>query len=156
MFDELNRGSSGSSRDGRDGHKRDGQTPAPNRRDRDQEVRPVVEREVPLGHHEGRVLAPALHAWLDGELPEAAVRGGGTARDVEFWNNVSAQMERARRMRTPEHIEAQIMAALPHHAPQLITPWYQREFVITPFAAVAVTTAIITLTVAATVVLLAP
>jgi hypothetical protein len=152
MFDELNPGP-GSPRDGRDGQK-DG--PARGRRDRDQEVRPVVEREVPLGQHEDRVLAPAVHAWLDGELPEAAVRKGNTARDVEFWRNVTQQMERARHMRTPEHVEAQIMAALPHHPPQLITPWYEREFVITPFAALAVTTAIVTLTVAATVILVAP
>lgn len=153
MFDELNPGSPGSPRDGRDGHK-DG--PARIRRDRDQEVRHVVEREVPLGQHEDRVLAPAVHAWLDGELPEAAVRKGNTARDVEFWRSISDQMDVARRMRTPEHIEAQIMAALPHHPPQLITPWFQREFVITPFAALAVTTAIVTLTVAATVVLVLP
>jgi hypothetical protein len=150
MLDDLN---PGSGRDQRDGHK-DG--PARNRRDRDQEVRPVVEREVPLGHHEDRVLAPAIHAWLDGELPEAAVRKGNTARDAEFWRTISDQMERARRMHTPDHVEAQIMAALPHHPPALITPWYQREFVITPFAAVAVTAAIITLTVAATVIFIAP
>jgi hypothetical protein len=150
MLDDLN---PGSSRDQRDGHK-DG--PARSRRDRDQEVRHVVEREVPLGHHEDRVLAPAIHAWLDGELPEAAVRKGNTARDVEFWRTISDQMERARRMHTPEHVEAQIMSALPHHPPALITPWYQREFVITPFAAVAVTAAIITLTVAATVIFIAP
>ena len=154
MFDELSSGS-GSSRDGRDG--RDGhRDSSARRRERDQEVRPVVEREVPLGQHKDRVLASAVHAWLDGELPEAAVRNGDTARDVEFWQTVSAQMERARRLRTPEHIEAQIMAALPHHRPQLISRWYQREFVITPFAALAVTMAIITLTIAATVVVMAP
>ena len=153
MFDELNPGSPGPQRDGRDAQK-DG--PARIRRDRDQEVRPVVEREVPLGQHEDRVLAPTVHAWLDGELPEAAVRKGNSARDVEFWRNISDQMDLARRMRTPEHIEAQIMAALPHHPPQVITPWYQREFVITPFAALAVTTAVVTVTVAATAVILLP
>jgi hypothetical protein len=153
MFDELNPGSSGSPRGGRDGQK-DG--PARARRDRDQEVRPIVEREMPLGQHEDRVLAPAVHAWLDGELPEAAVRQGNTARDVEFWRTISGQMDRARRTRTPEHVEAQIMAALPHHAPQVITPWHQREFVITPFAALAVTTAIVALSVAATAVVLLP
>lgn len=153
MFDELNPGSTGSPRDGREGQQ---EGPARIRRDRDQEVRPVVEREVPLGQHEDRVLAPAVHAWLDGELPEAAVRKGNTARDVEFWRTISAQMDLARRMRTPDHIEAQIMAALPHHPPQLITPWYQREFVITPFAALAVTTAIVTVTAAATVVIALP
>jgi hypothetical protein len=65
-------------------------------------------------------------------------------------------MERARRMRTPQHVEAQIMAALPHHPPAVITPWWRREFVITPLAAVSVAAAIITLAVAATVAFLSP
>lgn len=151
MLDDLN---SGSARDGRDGHK-DKDGAAKQRRDRDQEVRSVVEREVPLGQQSDRVLAASVHSWLDGELPEAAVRKGATARDVDFWRNITDHMDRARRMRTPEHVEVQIMAALPHHAPQVITPWWEREFVITPFAAVAVAAAIIALTVAATVLLVA-
>lgn len=150
MLDDLN---TGSSRDGREGHK-DGVVR--NRRDRDREVRSVVEREVPLGQQSDHSLSPAVHSWLDGELPEAAVRKGDTAHDVEFWRNVNSQMDRARRMRTPVHVEAQIMASLPHHAPQLITPWYQREFVIKPSAAVAVAIALIAITAAATVAFLAP
>ena len=142
MHDNLN---PGSPRDGRDGHK--GSAP---KNQRDHEVRPVVEREVPLGQQADRVLASTVHAWLDGELPEAAVRKGETARDVEFWRSVNDQMERARRLRTPEHVEAQIMSALPHHAPAMITPWWRREFVITPMTAVSVAAALITLTVLAT------
>jgi len=148
MHDNLN---PGSPRDGRDGHK--GSAP---KNQRDHEVRPVVEREVPLGQQADRVLASTVHAWLDGELPEAAVRKGETARDVEFWRNVNDQMERARRLRTPEHVEAQIMGALPHHAPAVITPWWRREFVITPMTAVSIAAALITLAVAATVALVAP
>src|SRR5687767_5772416 len=150
MLDDLN---TGSSRDGRESHK---DAHVRHRRDRDQEVRSVVEREVPLGQQSDHSLSAAVHSWLDGELPEAAVRKGDTARDVEFWRGVSDQMDRARRLRTPEHVEAQIMAALPHHAPQLITPWYRREFVITPFAAVTTTAAIVTLAVAATVAIVSP
>jgi hypothetical protein len=149
MLDDLNPGSHRN----RDGHK-DG--PAKPRRDRDQEVRSVVEREVPLGQQTERVLSPTVHSWLDGELPEAAVRKGDTARDVEFWRTISDQMDRARRVRTPEHVEAQIMAALPHHAPALITPWWQREFVITPYAAVLAAGAIVAVTAALTVAFLAP
>jgi hypothetical protein len=150
MRDDLN---SGSHRAQRDGHK---DAPQRARKAKDQEVRSVVEREVPVGRPDDRVLSAAVHSWLDGELPEAAVRKGDTARDVEFWRGVSDQMDRARRLRTPEHVEAQIMAALPHHAPQLITPWYRREFVITPFAAVTTTAAIVTLAVAATVAIISP
>jgi hypothetical protein len=152
MLDDLNPGSPGS-RPAREGHK---DAPQRVRKSREQEVRSIVDREVPLGQHKDRVLSPAVHSWLDGELPEAAVRSGDTARDVEFWRNVSEQMDRARRLRTPEHVEAQIMAAIPHHAPQLITPWWQREFVITPFAAVTVAAVIIALTIALTVAFLAP
>ena len=148
MHDNLN---PGSPRDGREGHK--GSAP---KNQRDHEVRPVVEREVPLGQQADRVLASTVHAWLDGELPEAAVRKGETARDVEFWRNVNDQMERARRLRTPEHVEAQIMAALPHHVPAVITPWWRREFVITPMTAVSVAAALITLAVVATVAFIVP
>ncbi|HJQ21654.1 MAG TPA: hypothetical protein VJ867_15000 [Gemmatimonadaceae bacterium] len=145
MLDNLN---PSSPRDGRDGHKS-----AP--RARDHEVRPVVEREVPLGQQADRALASSVHAWLDGELPEAAVRKGDTMRDVEFWKSLNDQMDRTRRMRTPEYVEAQIMSALPHHAPSLITPWYRREFVVTPVAAVSIGAALVTVAIAATVLFMA-
>lgn len=150
MLEDLN---SGAGRDSRDGHK---DAPARKRRVRDQEVRSVVEREVPLGQQSDRALSPAVHEWLDGELPEAAVRKGNTAHDVEFWRGLNAHMERTRRLRTPEHVEAQIMAALPHHVPALITPWWRREFVVTPIAAASVAAALVTLSIAMTVALLAP
>jgi hypothetical protein len=101
---------------------------------RPERERPLADREVPLGHQEqdARVLAPAVHAWLDGELPEASVRKGDTARDVEFWKNINVEVDRRRRMHTPTYLEARIMEALPQTAPQVITPWWRREFVITP------------------------
>lgn len=101
--------------------------------------RPLADREVPLTHPEqdGRVLAPAVHAWLDGDMPEASLRKGETAHDVEFWKNISVEVERRRRTRTPAYLEAQIMESLPQTAPQLITPWWRREFVITPSKAAA-------------------
>ncbi len=148
MHDNLN---PGSPRDGRDGHKARAERP------RDNEIRPVVEREVPLGQQAEYSLASSVHAWLDGELPEAAVRKGETSGDVEFWRNLSSQMELRRRTRTPAHIEAQIMAALPHHAPAaVITPWFRREFVISPVAAVSTTAAIVAITALVTAVLIAP
>ena len=86
---------------------------------RPEKERPLADREVPLGHQEqdARVLAPAVHAWLDGELPEASVRKGDTARDVEFWKNINVEVERRRRMQTPVYLEARIMEALPQTAP---------------------------------------
>jgi len=120
---------------------------------RPKQERPLADREVPLGQQgpETRVLAPAVHAWLDGELPEATVRKGDTARDVEFWKQVNTEAERRRRLRTPTYLEAQIMEALPQTVPQVITPWWRREFVVTPSAAVATAAAIVVLSAAVTV-----
>jgi len=115
---------------------------APRRSERE---RPLADREVPLGHqeHDARVLSPAVHAWLDGELPEASVRKGETSRDVEFWKQLNVEVDRRRRMRTPTYLEAQIMEALPQTAPAVITPWYRREFVLTPAFALGTATVLV-------------
>ncbi|MEP6492631.1 MAG: hypothetical protein ABJF01_08140 [bacterium] len=119
---------------------------------RSETPRPVADREVPLGHQEpdARVLAPALHAWLDGELPEASVRKGSTSRDVEFWKNIGVEVDSRRHMRTPTYLEARIMDALPQTVPQVITPWWRREFVVTPYAAVGAVVAIVVVAAAVT------
>src|ERR1041385_874437 len=119
--------------------------------------RPLSDREVPLGHQEqdARVLSPAVHALLDGELPEASVRKGDTARDVEFWKQINVDVERRRRMHTPQYLEARIMEALPQTAPQVITPWWRREFVLTPAMAVGAAAALVVVAAAATAVVVA-
>lgn len=110
----------------------------------DAPTRAPAEREVPLGSQADRPLAAPVHAWLDGELPEAAVRKSEATKDVEFWRGLDAEMARVRRMRTPQHVEAQIMASLPTHAPAAtITPWYRREFVVTPSTALLVGAALV-------------
>ena len=106
-----------------------------------QEHRPLTDREVPIKQDLGaetRVLAPAVHAWLDGELPEASVRRGETAKDVEFWRMIGAEAEKRRNSRMPLDLESRIMDALPHTLPVEITPWFRREFVVTPGQAVAI------------------
>ena len=130
MIDDL-RSDDGLS--GFDGHYHD------RARKRPEKERPLADREVPLGHQEqdARVLAPAVHAWLDGELPEASVRKGDTSRDVEFWKQINVEVERRRRMHTPAYVETRIMQALQQTAPVVITPWYRREFVVTPKFALA-------------------
>jgi hypothetical protein len=113
--------------------------------------RPLTDREVPLAHPDtGRVLSPAVHAWLDGELPEAAVKRGDTERDVEFWKRLAQVVETRRHVTTPIHAQQRIMDALPHTVPQLITPWYRREFVITPAAVLGAAGALVALTAAIT------
>jgi hypothetical protein len=126
------------------------------RRERPSEIeRPLADREVPLSQPEmGRVLSPAVHAWLDGELPEAAVRRGETQRDVEFWKRIAVATESQRHLRTPVHVQQRIMDALPHNPPQLITPWWRREFVMTPAAAVGAAAGLIALTAALTALLI--
>src|SRR5215212_9440103 len=124
---------------------------------RSEKERPLSDREVPLGHQEQdvRVLAPAVHAWLDGELPEASVRKGDTARDVEFWKQINVEVDQRRRMRTPVYVETRIMDALPQTVPQVITPWWRREFVITPSMAVGTAAALVVGAAAVTAVLFA-
>lgn len=136
MIDDL-RSDDGLS--GFDGHYHD------RARKRSEKERPLADREVPLGHQEqdARVLAPAVHAWLDGELPEASVRKGDTARDVEFWKQINVEVDRRRRMQTPAYIETRIMQAIPQTAPVVITPWYRREFVVTPKFALATAAALV-------------
>jgi hypothetical protein len=102
------------------------------RRPRDEQV---SDREVPIRH---RRTPAAVHAWLDGDLPEAAVRRGDMAKDVEFWEKLNEEADQRRRMRTPAHVYQQIMDALPQNTPTVITPWWRRPFALTPAAAVAV------------------
>jgi hypothetical protein len=136
MFDDIRPD------DGLDGRRK--------REKRSELERPLADREVPLVQPDsGRVLSPAIHAWLDGELPEAAVRRG-SERDVEFWKRMAQVTDTRRHLTTPAHVQQRIMDALPHTVPQLITPWYRREFVITPAAALGAASALIALTAALT------
>jgi hypothetical protein len=113
---------------------------------------PLADREVPLDRH--TALSAAVHAWLDGELPEAVVRKGETAKDVELWQMIAQETARMRRVRTPPHVEALIMDALPQTAPPVLTPWYRRELVLTRASALAAGAALIALTAAVTALLL--
>jgi hypothetical protein len=90
---------------------------------RDRKAAPLSDREVPLGR---RRTPAAVHAWLDGELSENEARRADTTRDIEFWNRLNEQAEARRQMRTPAHLQAQIMAALPHTAPAASTSWMRR------------------------------
>ena len=70
-------------------------------------------------------------------FPRRPSAAGETNRDVEFWKRMTEEADRRRRLRTPVHLEARIMEALPRTAPQIITPWWRREFVVTPTVAVS-------------------
>ena len=88
----------------------------------------LSDREVPLGL--SRTPA-AIHEWLDGAVPESAVRKGEMARHVEFWSRVGVEAEARRAMRTPAHVTDRIMAAIPQAAP-IATPWWRTRIELTP------------------------
>jgi hypothetical protein len=111
--------------------------------------RPPADREVPLGSPTGAI-ADAVHAWLDGEVPESVVRRAEWSRDVEFWKRMNEDLERRRRMRTPAHVQGRIMEAIPQHAPQVTTPWWRREFVVTPSTAIVAAATLLAVAAAAT------
>ena len=115
--------------------------------------RPLADREVPLGPPSSTI-STAVHAWLDGETPESNARRGDWSRDVDFWKRLDDDLASRRRMQTPSHLAAQIMNAIPQHAPQLITPWWKREFVVTPSAALVAVVALMAASAAATAALL--
>ena len=114
-----------------------------------QPQRPLADREVPLGPPTTSI-ADAVHAWLDGEATESQARRGESGRDIDFWKRLDEDLVARRRLRTPAHLHAQIMNALPMHAPTLITPWWRREFVVTPSSAIVVGTALVVMAAAAT------
>lgn len=115
--------------------------------------RPLADREVPLGPP-STTIAASIHAWLDGETPERDARRGDASRDVEFWKRMDDDLTRRRRMRTPAHLTAQIMEAIPQHAPTMITPWWRREFVVTPSSAIVAAAALMAAAAGATAVFL--
>ena len=76
---------------------------------------PRTPKESPTADQE---LAPtgripnAVHAWLDGE-PVAEAALSAAPREVAFWKKVEAEATTRRRMVTPAHVPAQILANLP-------------------------------------------
>lgn len=104
-----------------------------------------ADREVPLGNER---MDAAVHAWLDGELPEAAVRGGDTARQVEFWQRINKEAETLRATRTPASLAEDIMRAIPQTTPTIITPWWKRPVSLTPIAVLAASAGMLALGVA--------
>jgi hypothetical protein len=107
----------------------------PEREGNGSDARPIADREVPI---RSRATPRAIHAWLDGDLPEAAVRHADLARDVEFWQRLNQETDARRHMRTPVHVYEQIMQSLPQTTPTVITPWWRRPFALTPMQAAAV------------------
>ncbi len=66
------------------------------------------DREVPLA---GAEIPSAVHAFLDGDaVSDAAL--SAAQREIELWKRIGAETGRRRRMVTPAHVSAQILAKL--------------------------------------------
>ena len=66
------------------------------------------DREVPLP---GTEIPNAVHAYLDGDnVSETQL--SGAERELELWKRISADFGKRRRMVTPAHVPAQILAKL--------------------------------------------
>lgn len=66
----------------------------------------AADREVPASE-----LPEAMHAWLDGDgVTENSL--AGSERELRLWKRIGAETGRRRRMTTPAHVPAQILAKL--------------------------------------------
>lgn len=72
--------------------------------------RPLTDREVPL-RTDGAMAA--LNAWLDGEAPAPRLANNQLTPEAELWSRISREASSRKDVRTPAHVAAQIMNALP-------------------------------------------
>jgi hypothetical protein len=72
--------------------------------------RPLTDREVPL-RADGTMAA--LNAWLDGDAPAPRQANNQLTPEAELWSRISREAASRREVRTPAHVAAQIMNALP-------------------------------------------
>ncbi len=72
--------------------------------------RPLADREVPL-RADGAMAA--LNAWLDGEAPAPRLANNQLTPEAELWSRISREASARKDVRTPAHVAAQIMNALP-------------------------------------------
>ena len=128
MLDNLNRDGDGDA--GRD------------RSRKPQENAPIIgDREVPLSGTSTEL----INRWLDGESAEPTGLRGDAARHVDFWRQVGEETDRRRRMVTPAHVPAQIMAAIKQEtvaaretaATSMELRWYKRTFQLSAVVALA-------------------
>lgn len=68
----------------------------------------TADREVPL---DSATLPTSVHAWLDGE-PVSEHSLAGAEPQVALWRRIGNETERRRRLATPAHVPAQILAKI--------------------------------------------
>lgn len=72
--------------------------------------RPIADREVPL-RADGAMAA--LNAWLDGDAPAPRLANNQLTPEAELWSQIAREASARKEVRTPSHVAAQIMNALP-------------------------------------------
>lgn len=112
--------------------------PEPTGRDRadraPEQQQPLADREVPIGF---AVTPAGVHEWLDGDASETEVRRADSTRHIEFWNRLNAEAAVRREMKTPIHVQAQIMAAIAPARATAVEPWFRRDMAVKPIVALA-------------------
>ena len=104
------------------------------RGDRGSEQQPLADREVPIGF---AVTPVGVHEWLHGDASEADIRRSDSVRHLEFWNRLNAEAAVRREVRTPPHVQAQIMAAIAPQRATVVEPWFHRSLAVKPIVAIA-------------------
>jgi hypothetical protein len=102
----------------------------------------LSDREVPI---ELTRTPDQVHAWLDGELPESAVRGAEATRHVEFWKRLDRDLEVRRHAHAPVELTERIMAAIPATVPQAAAPWWARSVELSPVTVAAAAAGLLTI-----------
>ncbi len=98
---------------------------------------PLADREVPL-RSDGA--SAELHAWLDGEGAAPRQADGHLTPEAELWSRIATETKARREVRTPAHVAAQIMAALPDKRPARVADVAVERPLVAPVAAPAATT----------------
>lgn len=107
-------------------------------------LRPMIDREVPLPNATSQSIGDmpvVVQQWLDGDIAERIARRADDS-SVEFWNKISAETSRRRRMETPAMMSERVMAVLPKKKTSPADLLFQR-FKISPAVAIVAAMALI-------------
>ena len=91
-------------------------------------LRPLIDREVPLQNAASQSIGDmpvVVQQWLDGDIAERIARRADDS-SVEFWNKISAETTRRRRMETPAMMSERVMAVLPRKQSKSADLLFQR------------------------------
>lgn len=91
-------------------------------------LRPLIDREVPLQNAASQSIGDmpvVVQQWLDGDIAERIARRSDDS-SVEFWNKISAETTRRRRMETPAMMSERVMAVLPRKQSKSADLLFQR------------------------------